>query len=240
MTKPNASFDHRSLPVPPEHLRDKFVGKTSLESYLRSAVTGTQIVDDLLKRAGTSLSARRRILDFGCGSGRILRNFPSATDAEIWGVDLDEEAIEFCAASFPFGHFAVSGEYPDGRLPPNYFDMILAVSVLTHLDEEHQDRWLAEWRRIAAPGCVLLVSFKDEERLRQRAHPDTPSHVATLESHGYVFIRSKYWNGNFPAFYNDAFHSNQYVAMHWSRFFEIVAIAKGAMDRQNVAIMRRH
>ena len=182
-----------------------------------------------------------RILDFGCGSGRLLRNLPSRTNAEIWGVDLDAAAIKFCRKSLRFGRYAVSTEYPDGSLPESSFDLIYAFSVLTHLDEMHQDAWLAEWSRILRPGGVLIVTYKNEGLLRKSNYEpeDMERFAAALRRDGIFFLDTGYWRGQFPDFYQGAFHTDGYVAEHWGRFIPVVKQVPFGAFAQCVAVMRK-
>lgn len=208
---------------------------------MKSADAFPNKVNSILARHGRSLAGCRKILDFGCGSGRLLRNLPSATEAEIWGVDLDGAAIGFCRASFPFGTFLESQEFPDGTLPEASFDLIYAFSVLTHLDERHQDVWLAEWRRVAAPGAMLLVTYKNEQLLERSNYVSSELDRARAEilDKGIAFRATGYWHAHFPDFYQGAFHSDEYVRAHWGKYFSIrELIPAGPAFAQNLAVMR--
>jgi SAM-dependent methyltransferase len=74
-----------------------------------------------------------RILDFGCGYGRVLRwlraQYPYA---EITACDIDEDAVEFCAATFAAKKAYSTPDLKALRFDGK-FDLIWCGSVLTHL-----------------------------------------------------------------------------------------------------------
>jgi len=74
---------------------------------------------------------------------------------------------------------AVEKTQPPLPFPDNSFDLIYAVSVFTHLSEEHQRTWLPELRRVLRPGGrLLLVDIGGEQ-----TSTHTP-HARAAKSHG--------------------------------------------------------
>ena len=68
------------------------------ETYVR---LGEILCDQLLEALPDGWSSHgKRVLDFGCGAGRILRHLPSrAPGAEIWGCDIDRRSVEWLERS---------------------------------------------------------------------------------------------------------------------------------------------
>ena len=101
-------------------------GFRNLDGYLR---VGREPVD-LLKRFCQS---PRRIFDFGCGHGRVLRHIVVEwPEAEAFACDLDPDAVKFCQREFGV-HGIVSTEDPKDLTIPR-FDLIWVGSVFTHLE----------------------------------------------------------------------------------------------------------
>ena len=77
----------------------------------------------------------KRVLDFGCGAGRTLRQFfAEAQSAEIWGADIDVPSIEWLQANLcPPLHAWRCAPAPPLGLEPETFDLAWAISVFTHL-----------------------------------------------------------------------------------------------------------
>lgn len=104
-----------------------------------------------------------RLLDFGCGCGRLLAGLPFLLDhTEIHGCDVDSEAVSYCAKSIPRVIAAPNQFEPPTRYSPEMFDAIFAYSVFTHLNRDLQAAWLAEFARILAKGGILILTLHGE------------------------------------------------------------------------------
>ena len=53
---------------------------------------------------------------------------------------------------------------PPTDYPDLYFDIIYAISVFTHLNEDMQGRWLKELIRITAPGGHIIITVHGSSR----------------------------------------------------------------------------
>jgi len=107
----------------------------------------------------------KRILDFGCGYGRIIRlMYYFTSPACIWGLDPWSRSIEICQADRMLGHFAVS-DYLPTSLPVDgaTFDLMYALSVFTHLSERAMLQALATLRRHVARRGVLAITVRPKE-----------------------------------------------------------------------------
>jgi len=60
-----------AFPIPPPELRIGYA--SSPEVYLANGRRNVQIMLDLLRASGARLERGARILDFGCGAGRMIR-----------------------------------------------------------------------------------------------------------------------------------------------------------------------
>jgi SAM-dependent methyltransferase len=75
----------------------------------------------------------KRVLDFGCGSARVLRHFlDEARHGEFWGCDIDGPSIDWIASNLspPLRCFQNEPE-PPLALEASYLDLIWATSVFT-------------------------------------------------------------------------------------------------------------
>ena len=99
------------------------------------------------------------MLDFGCGSGRVLREFlPEAASGEFWGCDLHRPTIAWLDQHLsPPLRFYVNDRIPTPH-PDSYFDLVYAISVFTHITHEWS-AWLLELHRILKPEGLLLATF---------------------------------------------------------------------------------
>jgi len=145
------------LPLPPTHMILAVTGTTDIAWFLDSGARAAAGLQAALIRCGASLDRARRVLDFGCGCGRVLRHFKDLP-AELHGADFNPRLIRWCRRHLRFArcvHNLLSPPlpYPDGR-----FDLVYALSVFTHLPETLQRPWVAELHRVLETGGHLILS----------------------------------------------------------------------------------
>lgn len=100
----------------------------------------------------------KRLLDFGCGYGRVLRSLRAAfPSTELIACDMDPAALSSCVEAF--GARAVTGAPdPDHIEQVTDVDLIWCGSVLTHLDAPQWGPLLRYFSRALAPGGVAVVT----------------------------------------------------------------------------------
>lgn len=175
----------RTVPgVPgPIHPLDPFFDPGLPEHYARSGAEG----GDLLARAAARLGrVPERILDFGCGYGRVLRHLAQRwRKAEIVAADLDEDAVGFCSEGLGATPLPVSPRAAPPALHPSY-DLIWVGSVFSHLAP---GVWAGRLRTLVAclaPGGQLVLTTHGPSCLE---HPELyavapPADPATLAEEG--------------------------------------------------------
>ena len=147
------------LPLPPMYLRWLVINQTDPKIFLESGkIQFHDLMIPLLKRNGFLPESFNTILDFGCGCGRIIRYWHNITDAEIWGTDYNPKLISWCKKNITFAQFCINNLEPPMNFSDNTFDFIYARSILTHLNEELQEQWLFEIRRILKPRGIFLFT----------------------------------------------------------------------------------
>jgi SAM-dependent methyltransferase len=211
---------------------------------------GQQSVEDIeraLASIGKQFSDFARALDFGCGCGRILRWLDHVTETtELHGVDIDSDAIAWVNENLPFVQAHVGPHLPPLDFPEDHFDLIFNHSVFTHLDENYQDAWLEELRRIATPDGVVLLTvagehpFEGFESTWREAHAEVSGYRREFEDRGIVYITDDGWvGGPFPDFYHSTFHGPWYVFKHWRCWFEIRAyLVRASLEFTDFVVLR--
>jgi SAM-dependent methyltransferase len=100
----------------------------------------------------------RRILDFGSGYGRILRQFKAAfPDAHLTACDILQEAVDFCAETFG-AEGVYAADDPGKTELAGQFDLIWLGSLFTHIDAARWTSLLDLLERVLEPGGLLLFS----------------------------------------------------------------------------------
>jgi SAM-dependent methyltransferase len=105
-----------------------------------------------------------RILDAGCGTGRMMELLQPY--GKIEGLDFSEEAIKFCARR---GGAAVSKQdLTAWRGGPDVYDAIICLDVLYHDSIVDDGAIVKEFHRALKPGGMLIVNLPAFELLRRR------------------------------------------------------------------------
>ncbi len=204
LQRKNAAFapaDH--LPMPPAHLACLVTGSYSLEWLYNNGLVGADCIRAVLARNGLDIRAFKRMLDFGCGCGRILRHWKSANDPEIHGSDYNPRLIAWCRRALPFATFKVNGLAPGLSYEDGLFDFIYLISVMTHLSKELQRSWMRELSRVLEPGGYLYLTFHGMTRLGQLSGEER----RRLRADGVLIRYERYAGSNRCATYN----SDRYV-----------------------------
>lgn len=124
-----------------------------------------------LARFAALVPRNARILDYGCGYGRLCGELLRAEFVDVIGVDVAERMIERARAAQPTGTFELVAELP---LPfrASLFDAVLLFSVLTCIPADDDQRAVVtELVRVLRPAGILYVSdilLQDDDRNRLR------------------------------------------------------------------------
>ena len=231
-------------PVPGDSNIARVIGDSTLSKYLLGGSSVFGRFDEILRRLGAPSGFREfpRILDWGCGAGRLTRYLlaEAGGQQEVWGADVDSVNVDWCEAAFPGASFKRLELHPPSPFPDGFFDLVVGVSVFTHLRERVAEAWLEELRRITRPGSLLLLTVQSEALM---ALASAPRGLASrLYRDGLVLTGDNSQlairDGD-ETYYVDVFHSHEYIRTRWGRFFDVVDIKVGAGLHQDLVILRR-
>ena len=152
------------LPIPPLRLVRSSTGTSSLRWLFDGGVLAANSIKDLLIRNKVEIGTLGSILDFGCGCGRVTRQW-ARLPAAIHGCDYNREPIRWCQRNLTFGTFIANDLNPPLPFGSSQFDLVYALSVFTHLPETMSSAWLGEIRRVMKRGGWLILSTHGEAYL---------------------------------------------------------------------------
>ncbi|MBN2492793.1 MAG: class I SAM-dependent methyltransferase, partial [Planctomycetes bacterium] len=142
----------------------------------------------------------RRLLEIGCGPGRLLARL-APRFRHVVGVDLAPTMLrhvrETCRG---VGHagFVHSKGYDLGFFRDRSFDFIIMVAVAIHVPIEICTSYLRESRRVLRPGGHLRFTLR--RALTEEDHERLRSYVAReaqrIPSEGYHLVSGADWNGH--------------------------------------------
>lgn len=222
-------------PLPGRALRQGVARGSSRDEYLKAGGLAATEVLAFLLRAGVDGRDLRRWLDFGCGSGRLAwLLLDSGAAVELVGVDVDRDAVDWCAKQLAPGKFFACRPMPPLEIADAAIDVALAASVFTHFDADEQDAWLEELRRVIRPGGYLLASTHAPGAASLRPEIERVD-LERLAADGFLHVAG---DGRF----NDrsTFHSRSYLEQTWGSRFELVSHEEGRLFRfQDLSLWRR-
>jgi SAM-dependent methyltransferase len=184
------------------------------------------------------LSDFTSILDFGCGCGRLTRYLRPAGGQRVTGCDIDPESIGWCSANLAGAgvEYFVNAVTPPLPRDGACFDLVIAVSVFSHLPEDLQFAWLHELARVIRPGGLLVASVHGETLLPEETPTETR---ARLRETGFLYARG-FGTPGLPDFYQTAYHRPEYVAAHWQKGFELkFGLPRGINNQQDAYVLAR-
>ncbi len=240
LRKANRAYRHGGDPaLPPPELRHRVHGALDEESYRHVGKLIASGLARCLENHGVA-PANLTVLDLGCGPGRVATELKKlAPSCRLVGSDIDPEAIEWAQDHLrDVGSFETNGPVPPTRHANGHFDVIYAISLFTHLDESSQDAWLAELARILKPGGIFLATTHGRHSLTSC----TSMEMKELGERGIVHRvdrKGRFKLDGLPGSYQTTFHTREYVARAWDRFFEVVDHVEGWMADQDLVVMRR-
>ena len=215
---------------------------------------GLKIFTDLADQmAKIGASPAGRLLDWGCGCGRVARYIPARMpQMQLIGCDIDAEAIEWCRQNLR-GEFIRVDPAPPTPLPDGAVDVVIACSVLTHLSAADQAAWLREIRRILSPGGWFLASTNADFMFQMALHrPRGKFRSAWKKLLGFGAAkggptgftdsrRDRTLDGIAPpGYYRRVYQSREHTIAMCSKEFEVFDYVEcGLNGHQDLVILRR-
>lgn len=103
-----------------------------------------------------------RVLDFGCGGGRLSRFLGQVPSYSVHGSDINADHVLWCQANLDGVKTRQNGPNPPLGFEDNSMDFIYALSVFSHLTQQSMAEWLRDLARVADKGAILLLTTHGE------------------------------------------------------------------------------
>lgn len=231
------------MKIPPPELLLQVSNDASGESYRKVRHVRNSIEQQLIA-AGHRFADFERILDFGCGVGRLLQalNEIRRPGQSLFGCDVNMECANWCRENLDFAAVEHTALQPPLPYPDASFDLVTAISVFTHLSRPLQATWARELLRVVKPGGAILLTtcgvgflpevMANHERWKSR-------HFAMLGSSGMMYSfaedESRALEGQREVFVlhsRDAI-ANLFAPLHFAWHAPITAVGGG----QDVSVL---
>lgn len=169
---PNERFPRISSKLPrmaSDEIQRQWTGGSGSTLLRLSCAFMRSVAYNFSRHTGRPLDGRR-ILDFGCGYGRLSRLAYFFSDrGDVFGVDPWDRSIEICIGDGMGSNFLVSDYLPTTLPVPGQFDLIFAFSVFTHTSERATKACLSLLADRLAPSGLLAITIRPIEYWQQNA-----------------------------------------------------------------------
>lgn len=214
----NARFVSRGapdgLPIPPPSLVYDVFERYDIEGFFTRGSLWAECIREILIRNGFNIGEFDSILDFGCGCGRVLRQWRSLVGPTLYGSDCNPRLVKWCQESLPFAKVSRNDSDSNLGYEDAAFDFVYAISVFTHLSESAQRFWFEEIARVLRPGGCLLVSVYGPSWIDRLA----PAERRRFESGQLVVHNGRYSGKNVC----EAFHPELYIRNQLARRYSVI------------------
>jgi len=106
-----------------------------------------------------------KILDVGCGNGRLYELFKERT-VDYYGIDFSEELVGIAGKRYPQFKFQVADAL-NLPFPASFFDKVFGIAIFHHIpSKELRARFLKEIKRVLRPDGSLVITVWKFHRSR--------------------------------------------------------------------------
>ncbi len=184
---------------------------------------------------GGEFNDHTKVLDFGCGWGRLIRFFiRDVSPQNLFGTDITEQDIKTCQATNRWASFSLNDVSPPLNYLDQSFDLIYAHSVFSHLPEALTNDWVNDFNRLLKPGGMLIFSTLKRDffgKVAKWLHQDklqkwqNSACIAfdNVGRHIAAYDRGEFCYGSVDQpNYGYAAIPQAYIEKHWTRIFQDV------------------
>ena len=239
--------------LPDEKTQRRIAGKAGNEALVE-AHTLARAFKNLYEDHVGPFTESTRVLDYGCGWGRITRFFlKDVARGNLWGIDCNVDLISFCRESNPWSRFELNDPLPPTDLADDHFDLAFSYSIFTHLREDVHLAWLEELRRVVRPGGLLILTVRPRHFISYCAQltaestpqaalvglfPDAEQALDDYDSGRFVY--APYRISGYGEWWGEACISRAYVEREWaSGAFELLDYVEDPNRfKQNLVVLR--
>ena len=145
-----------------ERMVADLVARYPLDEAMSRAVGGDFEAFGMVERAVVAYAGLRdgqRLIDFGCGSGRLPWALGRLLQVDYLGIDIVQALLDYAASKSPPGYRFVLHRQLSIPAADASADMVCAFSVFTHLLHAESFIYMQDIFRVLRPGGRLVFSF---------------------------------------------------------------------------------
>ncbi len=157
----NFKLNNPAVKLPPDYLIYESFQINYQKYYTESIETAKWLTDHFKKHIDLK---NKKILDWGCGPGRIIRHLPHVigNGCEYFGTDYNKKSIDWCSKNLADIHFNKNSLNAQLPYNDNFVDVIYGISIFTHLSEKLHYDWYNELYRILKPNGIMFLTTQGD------------------------------------------------------------------------------
>jgi len=179
----------------------------------------------------------RKILDWGCGPGRIIRHLPNiiGNDCEYYGTDYNNKTITWCVQNLKGISFNQNTLQATLPYSDNYFDIIYGISIFTHLSQQMHYDWYNELERILKPNGIMFLTTQGDNFKMKLTDNELQEYNNDL-----LIVRGKVKEGHrtYSAFHPKRFMFELFKNVEILEHIEL-PYEKGKLPQQDIWIIKK-
>lgn len=206
-------------PLPSEDDQRAWCGNSGL--YLMQQ--GNVFVDRMFEVYGRERrvdQSKLKVLDYGCGWGRLIRMLYRYVPAEqITGLDPWPPSLERCQQTGVKAELKQIDYIPKTLPVKGLYDLIFSYSVFTHISERAQTAVLKAMRSVIAEDGLLALTIRQVNYWEQAPDLDAATRKLMLDGHtknGFAFRRHSDEGTDRAADYGDTSLTLDYIRRNWT------------------------
>jgi SAM-dependent methyltransferase len=243
-----------SPPVPPHELRS-IVAAPSEPVFLWTGAYDAKHFHGMFQTYWRGSSERPRVLDFGCGCGRMTRFLGQHPNLSVQGSDINTGLVEWCRANLDDVETSENGALPPLDRQTGSVDFLYSLSIFTHLSETAMKAWLSEIARVLDREGIAVITTHGHAALdiiasseqHQSMFRVNPAEVAEIKSNlastGYKYLRydvDVLAAADAGDDYGNSFADHDFIRREWPKAgLEVVDILPGGLRGWQDAIILR-
>ena len=226
------------VPLPPVNLMKRVIGSDDPMQFKRFALNcfGQYVAAAAGHR---DFSEIKRMLDWGCGCGRVTAHYLRIENGPaVSGCDIDGEDIEWCKGNLTDGSFATTSPYVPLPYDAGSFDLVVSLSVFTHLTKEQQREWLREIDRILAPGGLFIVSVHGLPAAERAAERFLSERLQRMDF--FDDLPDAALDGIAPeGYYRATYQKESFTRPFFGKVFDVLEYIEGGVGIQDLVVVRK-
>lgn len=153
--------ENHEVKLPPPYFMYETFNLNYNSFYFKSIETAEWIKETVVKYIDLK---DKVVLDWGCGPGRVTRHLPTVfgENNNFFGTDYNERYIDWCSKNLKSISFQKNSLTPPMNYEDSFFDLIISISIFTHLSLEKHYLWMDEILRILKPGGIAFITSQGE------------------------------------------------------------------------------